>query len=108
MDCSKIEGGLFYLRNLAGKGLTFCDLLQSVCFIAEFCTPGACMRKMVDDFKFAGLSEEEMAKQCDDFAEILPEIIGREAVKRQLGDISHLVQLICYDGKFYFIMFSFS
>ncbi|XP_053404219.1 uncharacterized protein LOC123554299 [Mercenaria mercenaria] len=72
---------------------------RSICFIAEYCTPANCMREMVENYKFAGLEEDEMAKQCDDFVEILPNIMQREAVKKRLGDISDLVELICYDDK---------
>lgn len=72
---------------------------RSVCFISEYCTPANCMREMTENYKFAGLNEEELEKQSKEFCDLFPDIIQREAVKHGLGDISELVEIIYYNDK---------
>ncbi|XP_045200282.2 uncharacterized protein LOC123554296 [Mercenaria mercenaria] len=92
-------------KNMAGQHRTFYlhmykytdqQKKQSVCFMAEYCASINCLFEM-SKLQFAGLTREDMERQCRQFVCTMTDIMNRKAVKDRLGDISHLVEFVFYE-----------
>lgn len=76
--------------------LLICVLLQSIYFLAEYCTPAKCLFDMVNKYTFAGLSQEELLRQGSLFKEKFEEIVNCQRVKAKKGDLSDKVKIILF------------